>query len=336
MADVQDQSDVTPPRGLISIVARLLRLAVITDPLSRVLKGVLIVAFCVVFLYYWFPREQSFIVFAETKSFSVVTDRNPELLWELSEATLCIALRPEIVQANIVNPEQVQSASTGSDQCDPLAFHVAGTLNDVIFEWPEGIGITLTLHDRKTIELLLSIPDTDSPFLISGHEIFDKSLLRFPISTMDENGLLILSGDVELGENAVMGASHLLQSGRYEIREKFFFRERLQLVDQGVLTVGDKVSVRALRDEVPISGRLFFTRSEDKPNLLNAVLTTQPERSVLTIRRADQIAQIVPDWIGRLKSDAWPIVMTTLLGLFGASLGIVHSFRGLNAKRGEK
>lgn len=336
MTDAQDQSDATPPRRLVSIAARLLRFAAMKDPPSRVLKIILIVAFCMVFLYYWFPRKQSFIVFAETKSLSVVTDRNPELLWELSEATLCIALPPEDVRANILNSEPAQFSSAGSDQCDPLAFVMPETLQDVLFEWPEGIGINLTLHDQKTIELLLSVPEKHPPLLIGGHTIRDKSLLRFPISTMDENGLLILSGDVELGENALMGASHLLQSGRYEIREKFLFRERLQLVDQGVLTVGDKVSVQALRGDAPVVGRVFFTRSEDRPNLLNAVLTTQPERSVLTIHRADQVAQIVPNWIGRLKSDAWPIVMTTLLGLFGASLGIVHSFRGLNTKKDEK
>lgn len=336
MTDAQDQSDAAPPRRLISIAARLLRLAAMKDPPSRVLKTILIVAFCMVFLYYWFPRKQSFIVFAQTKSLSVVTDRNPELLWELPHATLCIALPPEVAQANIVNSQPTKFDRVGTDRCDPLAFAMVETLQDVLFEWPEGIGINLTLHDQTTIELLLSVPENHPSFQVGGHTITDKSLLRFPISTMDENGLLILSGGVELGENALMGASHLLQSGRYEIREKFLFRERLQLVDQGVLTVGDKVSVEAVRGNVPVLGRVFFTRSEDRPNLLNAVLTTQPERSVLTIHRADQVAQIVPNWIGRLKSDAWPIVMTTLLGLFGASLGIVHSFRGLNAKKDEK
>lgn len=332
MADAQAQSDGPAPRRFISIVARFLRLVLVNDPLSRVLKLVLIVAFFMVFLYYWFPREQSFIVFAETKSLSVVTDRNPELLWELPEATLCVALPVDVAQARIFEGRRTEPVGTRSDQCDPLAFESPEALTDVDIEWPEGVGINLTLQNRNTIELLLVTSEARSTLSINGQTITDNSLLRFPISTMDENGLLILSGDVALGENAIMGANHLLQSGRYEIRENFLFRTRLQLVNEGVLTVGDKVTVRGAKKNLPVSARLFFTRSEQHPNLLNAVLTTQPARSALTIRRADQLAIIEPNWIERLKSDAWPIVMTTLLGLFGASLGIVHSFRSLNAR----
>lgn len=332
MADAQAQSDGSAPRRFISIVARLLRLVLANDPLSRVLKLVLIVAFFLVFLYYWFPREQSFIVFAETKSLSVVTDRNPELLWELPEATLCVALPVDVAQAKIFERQGTDFVGPESDQCDPLAFENPEALTDVEIEWPEGVSINLTLKNRNTIELLLLTSGAQTALTINGRTVTDNSLLRFPITTMDQAGLLILSGDVALGENAIMGANHLLQSGRYEIRESFLFRERLQLVNEGLLTVGDKVTVRQAERNLPTSARVFFTRSEQHPNLLNAVLTTQPARSALVIRRADQLAIIEPNWIERLKSDAWPIVMTTLLGLFGASLGIVHSFRGLNAR----
>ena len=298
------------------------------DTVTGSLYLVLVLIFAGVFLFYFLPREQSYIVFAETRSLSVMTDRNPELYWELSQATLCKAIEKPDTQASFFEVIKPDSDSKPEDQCNPAIYDVK-TLNDVAFEWPEGIGVNLRLQQSGQLELLLSIAKDAEPLVIDGNDITDKSLLRFPATLLKDNGILVLTGKVQLGENAVMGARSLLEKGRYEIRENVSWSARYQLVQEGLLTIGDKVSVMRSDDESLMNGRVFIATTQGKPDLLSTVLTTQPARSVLSIKRADIDGKIKPNWISRLASDAWPAVLTTLLGLFGASLGIVQSFRNI-------
>ncbi len=336
------QNSQTKSRGfpLLAISSRLLRNIPKPKKTSVFASRLLLGFFVFVICYYGFPREQVYVVSANTKSLVVETDRNNELQWTLSRATVCI---PKIKTGNEFSEQSVLETIEALEQnkqkpeseinnvsCDPTAFEILGPIENAIVTWPEGMLINLKIDSDATIQMEIVNKQKSVEFSIADRLVPDHSLLFVPASTFETHGTLVLSGKISLGQNMTVGSLHPLQSGEYEIRERLSmlgWTGSYNLVGKDTLVIGDKVSVKNVGNRTSVNGRVFFTRSGERPDVLSAIMTTQPARSTLNIQRGDLSGDIEPGWFSRVQTDAWPAVLTTLLGLLGAALGIVQSFR---------
>ncbi len=313
------------------------------DARVKRLRTALILFFVFVVVYYVAPRKQSFLISADTEILTVVTDGNATASWHVDRLTLCIKReKPEIPAFGNL---QEMAAKGDTEPCDGRIFREV-TIDDADIVWPMAVELAIRMGGPDTIEVHAkrftqsegaeqpvggakekATPDSATLLTIDGHEITDNSVLKFDKGSLSAKSILMLSGNVAVGDKVRPESRHLLRQGRYEIREHLPFRDRATLVHKGDLVVGDWIQVVSEGEHLPVKGRAFITAANKNVRGFSVVLTTPAAWSELQIARGGQVTEFSASWTERLTSDLLPVALSTLLGLFGACLAILHSFR---------
>lgn len=280
----------------------------------------LIVFFFGVGVYYLVDRKQSFTVQASTQSVTVKITDGPNNVWSLGRAILCLR-----------NGERILQDKKDQRQCDPDYYteHVA-VIEDL--EWPVGTVLMVSGYNELLLSVEINVSTAVKPLYFNEVEITDQSVLFFERSALHDQGSFALSGIVKLGQPAEAGGARLLRSGHYEIREYLGLTSGSSVVSTGMLLTGDYAELTD-RSRVGIPTSLFLTESNVTLADFDVILTSPPESSMLVIKRiGSEVAEIRPKWTDRLVNDALPLAVSILLGLFGASLGIVKNLFSSNSR----
>ena len=281
------------------------------------ISGVVLLLFVAVALYYCWPRPKSFFLDVTTDYLEVTTDLDTQIVWDISEATLCVPGAREETDGN---------RTLERNECAGL--FVRHALENVELDWPDNVTLLLRSGPNRMLEILIRL-EAEQSIEINGVSATAESLLRIPGRSLDLNGGLGLSGDLVLGQTAEHGTLKMLQKGRYETREKPFFRSNALLVDSGSFAMGDAVAIEPAGGEDRISSYAFLTFDEPRGDGTAPfrVIATSPESlSRLRLERARaNPSYIEPNWSQRIANDPLAIGIATLLSLLATFLGVLNN-----------
>ncbi len=281
---------------------------------------VALIAFVFVALYYIWPRPKSFFLDVTTDYLEVTTDTDTQIVWDIGAAVLCLPER------RLPDDHPARSASASDAGCDDR--FVAQRITEVELDWPQDVTLVVRSGQNGTLDILTRFEE-DRVLQIGDIPIMPETILRLPRSVLDWNGGLGLSGDLILGQTAEHGTLKLLREGRYETRERPFFRTNALLVDSGTFALGDAVALEARQEEDRLQSYAFLTLDLADPNgvaPMRVVATSPEERSRMRLDRARANPSFIePNWSQRIANDPLAIGIATLLSLLATFLAVLNN-----------
>ena len=322
--------------GLLSLAAPLLRLVRRLLPWHRQSGGggaeawipwILLVLFVCVVAYYAVPRKKSYFLDITTDYFSIITDADTQNVWEISEASVCLPLH-KIEIADYADFERVSGGRCAEDAYLELR------LRGMELDWPAGVTLVMRPGLGRSLDVVIADHAADSPVRLGQIPATDESILSLPWEVFSEFGGLGVTGRFIAGQLAENGTLMLLRDGKYETREHFWLRGPARIVDSGAFSLGDVVSIEPRRSgEMPASyAFLTLTAAGDPAGAvgasLRAIVSSDLGYGRLRLDRAKSRETFLePNWAQRLAIDPVAIGFATILGLFGATLGVIGAFR---------
>ncbi len=298
-----------------------------------------VIIFAIVAAYYLLPREQSYLVDAQTDILSIVTEERPGEIWELPAVEVCT---PRAFEAGGSLP--MPDLGDAALFCDRDRNDYA-QLEAAEISWPASSALEVRIARERTDErgreartfievFVQEIPS--GAMTIVGPEgssamITSQTILRFPFSALDSSGVLTFAGTIVLGQTAIQNTRLLLRGGRYEVREYLGLRDEPTLMDSGALSLGERIAVRSSpvlwwRGGAAPNTAGFIARSYDPIETLRVVATSEPAASCLEKARRSSVVCRHSTWLMRVVADPLLVGLATLFSLFGASLVVVQFF----------
>jgi len=285
--------------------------------------------FALVTVYYTLPRPKSFFLDVTTGYLEVKTDLDARIVWDIETALLCLP-RHRLQRQDTETVAEDDGFDCGKAvKGGGTERYVDQKIEGVELDWPSEMTLILRGDTPDMLDVLMLFDPEKTKLEIGGVQIVPETILRLSRSVLDATGGLGLSGDLVLGQPAEHGTLKLLREGRYETREKPFFRSNALLVDSGTFALGDAVSIEAARNDKPLSSYAFLTLAErgtdGAPNL--RVIVTSPESfSRLRLARARaKPSYIEPNWSQRIANDPLAIGLATLMSLVATFFGVLNN-----------
>lgn len=288
-------------------------------PPDRIARGVLIVIFALVAIYYLLERDQSFTIHAQTGAASIEVTGARSHIWVLGNAVLCNR-----------RPGQIDGPH-GDGPCDNRYFE---TFKAEEAEISLPAGTKLSLHGTNPEQLAIQISKVPERLpLFDSIPITENSVLFFDRGSLADTSSLVISGYLTLGEIAETGATQLVRQGSYEIRESLARTSGISIVAMGDFLPGDYVRVEG-QDGKLVPMRILITVPGVELADFDVIATSPPRPSSIVVQRIGAAqTRITSRWMDRLSNDALPLALSIFLGLLGAALGIAKSLFGDSGHR---
>ncbi len=285
-----------------------------TVPLEVFVRVVLLIVFAAVAVYYLLDRKQSFTLYVHTRLATVELTGSSQQTWYLSRATLCQRATGE--------------GTSDSPQC-AAPYYNSFEGEEVEVTWQEGVTLTLRGMDETSFITEITVPDPEAePPYFDDTPITDKSLIIFDRRSLLDSGALVLTGELTVGASPESGATHLLQGGRYEIRESLRLSSGPSVVATGTFLPGDTLTLEDATG-TPVPLQMLISPPRNAGSDFDIVATSPPRKSAIVLQRIGTAkTRISSRWMDRLANDALPLALSIFLGLLGASLGIAKSLVG--------
>ncbi len=307
------------------------------------MRWVLSIGIIFVAVYYIAPRPMSFTVSASVESLHVNTVNEGSPDWALPVIEACLR-RTEGVA---LSPTPV--APTDAECIDRL--HVPVRISEPTLRWSEGYALTFEGISRETMRIVVRKSDDAEPVLIDGFASLDSDEeVSAPITDgsilyvrwTDERPILPLRGRIRIGDIPNASDTLILREGRYEIRQNLGLNPRPVVVAAGELVPGDRIGFarnppiwqrvadfafeRSSPDDDLIA-TLFLTDLSRFTQAFDVVATTRAEYSALRLTRIGVEPTLIPiPWTERLRADALPIGISTLIGLLAGLLALANTY----------
>lgn len=166
--------------------------------------------------------QRSFVISAQS-SYVTLTFGDAQPDWRLPDALIC-------------EPVEIPRLDA-SDICG-AAFRPRGAPGEVLVSWYAGETISLTLDKQSRLRIASLGDSANIPtggYIITSPDFWDKT------------GTMLFHARVTLGQTLSAGTRAYLWSGDWQARETgastFFFRPGTEIVKQGELTAGTRVSI---------------------------------------------------------------------------------------------
>jgi len=298
----------------------------ISDQANRWTPWILLILFIGVVSYYVWPRPKSFFLDLTTDHLSIVTDEDTQIVWELKSANVCLP-RHKIDPGDYENHKRPQTK-----RCDENVYLELYQEN-IELDWPKGVSLVLRPGLNRTLDVVMRFHDDIGPVHIGNVEASSESILNLPSEVFSEFGGLGVTGQLVAGQLAENGTLMLLRGGKYETRERYWFRNSARMVDSGTFSLGDVVSIERNRPGRPLSSYAFLTLTGTTTpfgptdSSLRAIVSSEETYSKLRLERARAKATFLePSWAQRLSNDPLILGLATVLSLFVATLAVFNAF----------
>lgn len=290
---------------------------------------------CLALAVYYIPdRPQSFTVQAATEVLTVEVAAEGQTVWDVELLQLCLPGRPEITKA----PDAGQTLPECAE-----SYYGRRTLSEVEISWPAGYRLTFRILGMDAIEVLVEQHESSALATVGDLALTSGTLLRIPYSM---NGatlvrpLVPVRGYVRIGSVPNQSDTLLLHTGRYEIRQKMWWRRLPIVVARGELFTGDRIGFVCQRAPIWVAqegpqvcaspqdviAHLFVTDISPRIASLDVVATTDQTYSALQMTRiGGQPTEIYVPWTQRVVNDPLPVAVATILGLIATSLALAKS-----------
>ncbi|NVO58197.1 hypothetical protein HW561_20600 [Rhodobacteraceae bacterium B1Z28] len=230
--------------------------------------------------------------------------------------------------------------------CDPSNF-MGRKLGETAIRWMDGYHLTFRSFDKQWIEVLVEHEEGAKPvFLIGDEKIDNGSVLRIPFYHDYGRTVIPVRGIATIGEVPSATDSLLLQEGRYEIRQELGLLWKYpNVVKQGTFFPGDRVSFAvqpkpgwrrwfglaqtAGDTSKDVPAQMFIADLDPKDNGVDLVATTELKYSALCLDRVGVIEKrkcLPVSPTERLKEDAFPVALATILGLIGSLVALANAY----------
>lgn len=291
--------------------------------------GFVIFLFLLVAIYYILPRPKSFFLDVTTDYLEVTTDLDAQIIWEIQDGLLCLPrhrLPVDHPDTNALRDGKDCGAPLNAELPDRYVDHgIAG----VELDWPNDVKLVLRSGANGALDVLVQFDSEVTTLQIGNVTIVPETILRIYRSGLESDGGLGLSGDLVIGQTAEHGTLKMLRDGRYETREKPFFRTNALLVDSGSFAMGDAISIEAADDGKRLSSYAFVTHAEAASpggSHLRVIATSPEVYSRLRLERARaNPSYIEPNWSQRIANDPLAIGLATLLSLLATFFGVLNN-----------
>ena len=287
----------------------------------------------------------SFTVSASVERLRVDTVNEGSPDWELPVIEACLRTSGEAlaaIPAGNTNPACVSS------------LYVPIRVEEPSIRWTEGYSLTFEGISKAYARVIVRKSADADPVRIDGfapggdpitRTVTDGSILLIPWldEAFEQRPVLPLRGRLVIGDVPNASDALLLRSGTYEIRQNLGLNPRPTVVATGTLTPGDRIGfatrrpplwrrgLDALNGRERMTGDLvanaFVTELSPLHQGFDIVATTPAEYSALRLTRIGIEPTIIPiTWTERLRADALPIGISTLIGLLAGMLALANTY----------
>ncbi|MEL7344621.1 MAG: hypothetical protein AAFN59_07150 [Pseudomonadota bacterium] len=307
------------------------------------MRWALTIGFIFVAIYYIAPRPMSFTVSASVESLQVSTVNEGSRDWALSVIEGCLRRSEK-------TPQEPTQAVPTVTECNE-DFYVPIRISEPTLRWSEGYSLTFEGLSLDTMRIVVRHDGDVAPVAIDGFATQDSdqdvsrtitngSILY--IRWTDDRPILPLRGRIRIGSVPNMSDALILREGRYEIRQNLGLNPRPVVVGSGELVPGDRIGFarqtpiwqrianfalerQAASDD--LVSTLFLTDLSRFTQAFDVVATTPAEYGALRLTRIGVEPTIIPiAWTERLRADAIPIGISTLIGLLAGMLALANTY----------
>lgn len=316
--------------------------------MGRLLRWLITAGFVAVLVYYTAPRPKSFTVSASVETLRVETVNEGSPDWELPVIEACLR-----VPGNANAPAAVGDPIYTDCQSSR---YVRARIVEPALRWSEGYTLSFQGMALDHVRILVRKAESAAPVNIDGFEEFDRdwavdreitdgTILFIPWldTRLQERPVLRLTGRVRIGEVPAGSDALILREGRYEIRQNLGLNPRPVVVSEGTLVPGDRVGFapsrppvwqrwvdwvrQRRRSEEDLIATLFLTDLSRFTPAFDVVATTRAEYSALRLTRIGVEPTLIPvTWTERLRADAIPVGISTLIGLLAGMLALANTY----------
>lgn len=315
--------------GMTSLRVR--RLIKGTPKRARIVSLFILVCFGALFQYYTMGIERSIVVSGNTEVAKIKLTR--ETRWSFANIILCAPIPRK--RSSLVN-----SQDKWFDGKDCQSSHKVGEGRGTV-TWPVGASIFIRRRAMGVMEFLFEIEADDQSLEASvalvgvEHKVIQRSRIIVPMSDVINVGALDFIGSTVFGHSVNQGANAIFVSGEYEIREQLPFRHSLQLIRNGRLFRGDKVTIlNSEKGNDELSGFISASGPEDIGFNFVASATSknssgsQQGVNLKVARHGGVPVSIGTRWTDRALSDSLTLAISAILGALAVLITIIVELYG--------
>lgn len=307
------------------------------------MRWILSIGIVFVAIYYIAPRPMSFTVSASVESLHVNTVNEAMPDWALPVIEACLRKTDGVA----LTPTPV--APTIAECNDRL--HVPVRISEPTLRWSHGYALTFEGISREVMRVVVRKGPDAAPVLIDGFASLDSDEeISAPVTNgsilyirwTDDRPILPLRGRIRIGDIPNASDTLLLREGRYEIRQNLGLNPRPVVVAAGELVPGDRIgfarnppvwqrmanfAFERPNPDDDVIATLFLTDLSRFTQAFDVVATTRAEYSALRLTRIGVEPTLIPiPWTERLRADALPIGISTLIGLLAGLLALANTY----------
>jgi hypothetical protein len=278
--------------------------------------------------------DRVFLVEAET-SYLDLTFGGEANVWNFDRVTLC---------APRETPDLDQIGSGREAVCAPALYEPPAVKEDLTLRWSCGVRVSVRAEGEGEIVVevlgLEEIEAQDSPCrggdtraIATGEEYETGTLFIVGGDDWRTNGALPFQGEATVGEDLGPGATHFLQSGRWEARQTSPVFEALRLhsvtevVKSGDLSVGAEATIYERGHPALMWGQITPTSVDFERSLpgFDVVMLSAPGKTELRLVHFGFAAPttIRPDWVDTAITSPLFLAIFAILNLLAVLCQII-------------
>lgn len=279
-------------------------------------------------LVYALPREQTFIVEAQSWGADIVHDGSPAGQWRIEAALLCISRL-----GGTTSPDALPGPAIGD--C-PDAIYTTLQPEAADIDWPPGTATTLRATAEGGMALEITALPPGKTVEIGDARLGPGSRILVTPQAWRGHPALPVSGVMTIGLLPRAGEEGFLRRGRYQVNETLPLRQLPTPMLDGPLFPGDQVRFEARAAPLwPGSATTdrrafgFVGPAIETDGGFTIVAYTETGHNRMRIDRVGAATSLVEVyWTHRILRDPVLLALAATLGVLGALVGMARPARG--------